>query len=61
MKPDPHINALADLLAGIVLREFKNPRRADSAEGSKYCSTKRRKQHEKYNKSKRYPTPHNSR
>jgi len=51
MKPDPHIRALAELFAGIVLRELKNPRRATSAEGSKSCLTKRSEQRDKYSKS----------
>ena len=51
MRPDPHIRALADLLIGLVLREMKNPRRTESAEGSKCCFEKRRQQREKYSKS----------
>ena len=53
MTPDPHLQALADLLVGMVLREVKNPRRATSIEGLKCCSIKRRKQRENYTKSKR--------
>ena len=50
MRPDPHIKTLADLLVGVVLREMENPRRGESAEGSKCFLDKRRQQREHYNK-----------